>query len=81
MSDEHSGLSHDMPEYVPNWPVASWPVPAKVKASVYQGGDGLWYWAHNCPRKAILRRYALGRPRRTQAEAFAEALKHVQGCW
>jgi hypothetical protein len=75
VSDEHSGLSHDLPEYVPNWPL---PV-RKVKVQVYQlRGTGEWAWAHDCPRKIG---FTLGFARPTQAEAFAAAHKHVQGCW
>ena len=72
MSDEHRGLSHDMPEYVPNWPV-----PAKVKAKVMKGGSG-WMYSHACPRhQAIV--WAYGLP--SQPAACAAALKHARGCW
>lgn len=75
MSDEHSGLSHDLPEYVPNWPL---PV-KKVKAQVYRYPTGGWGWGHRCPKNGAI--VAIGKPKTTQAEAFAAALKHVQGCW
>jgi hypothetical protein len=74
MSDEHSGLSHDLPEYTPNWPV-----PGKVRSKVYKlKGTGKWAWAHNCPRR---QGYALGMPARTLPEAYSAALKHARGCW
>ena len=74
MSDDRTGLSHDLPEYTPNWPV-----PVKVKAKVYQR-NGFWFWAHVCPNQAW-RTAALGHPKLTQPAAFEAALKHVQGCW
>lgn len=73
MSEEHSGLSHDLPEYTPNWPV-----PVKVKARVYKYPNGYWGWAHNCPKRIT---FALGGPQPTQPAAFAAALKHARGCW
>lgn len=73
MSEEHSGLSHDLPEYVPNWPV-----PVRIKARVHKCPSG-WIWGHLCPVSSRWR--VVGLPKTTQAEAFAAALKHVQGCW
>jgi hypothetical protein len=73
MSDNRTGLPHDLPEYVPNWPV-----PVKVKAKVYKRG-GAWYWAHACPKGP--RVAALGWPQPTLPEAFEAALKHARGCW
>jgi hypothetical protein len=73
MSDEHSGLSHDLPEYTPNWPV-----PVKVKAKVMKGTGG-WAWVHSCPRAPLA--VAAGVRIPTQPAAFEAALKHVQGCW
>ncbi|MEV4228108.1 hypothetical protein AB0J81_13605 [Streptomyces bobili] len=75
MSDEHSGLSHDLPEYTPNWPV-----PVKVKAIVYKRG-GVWLWSHECPRKGLARVIALGGGKASLPEAFNAALKHARGCW
>lgn len=72
MSDHHSDLSRDLPEYTPNWPV-----PVKVKASVVKGCDG-WMWAHNCPHR-LLWAMSFGYP--SQAAAFEAALKHARGCW
>lgn len=74
MSDHH-GLPHDLPAYEPNWPV-----PVKVKAMVMKGKSG-WMWGHKCPPRGLLHKFAVGHPQATQAEAFAVALKHVQGCW
>lgn len=71
--DHHSDLSRDLPEYTPNWPV-----PVKVKASVYRLADGSWAWGHNCPRKLG---FALGYAQTTHAAAFEAALKHARGCW
>jgi hypothetical protein len=76
MSEEHSGLSHDLPEYVPNWPV---PV-RKIRAVVYMRA-GVWFWGHQCPNKGTDRVFRLGGAKATQAKAFAAAHKHVQGCW
>lgn len=73
MSDEHRGLSHDMPEYVPNWPR-----PVRTKAKVYQR-HGFWVWTHVCPVSG--RVASLGHPKLTHAAAFEAAWKHVQGCW
>lgn len=73
--DSHTGKSHDMPDYVPNWPVV-----VKVKANVYKR-HGAWYWGHECPRKGLARVVALGRPVLTHEAAFAAALKHARGCW
>lgn len=75
MSDNHRGLPHDLPEYVPNWPV-----PVKVKAKVYQlPNSGRWSWSHACPKR---NGWAMvGHPERTQAAAFEAALKHARGCW
>jgi hypothetical protein len=70
--DNHHGLPHDLPEYVPNWPV-----PVRVKATVVKGRSG-WLWAHQCPHKGIP---ALAMGYRTQTLAFAAALKHARGCW
>lgn len=72
MSDSHRGLPHDLPDYVPNWPVA-----IRVKAKVMKGKDG-WIWIHLCPRK-MRKAYEILIP--TQAEAFEAALKHARGCW
>ena len=73
MSDNHRGLPHDLPEYVPNWPVA-----IKRKAKVMKGKDG-WVWVHNCPRSPLAVAAEILIP--TQPEAFAAALKHARGCW
>lgn len=74
MSDEHSGLSHDLPEYVPNWPV-----PVKVKTKVFKGVmTPFWFWTHNCPKRDVVH---IGSPYLTQALAFEAALKHARGCW
>jgi hypothetical protein len=74
VSDNHTGLPHDLPDYVPNWPAV-----VKVKATVYRlSGTPLWYWAHNCPHK---RGVTLGHPRTSQLAAFEAALKHARGCW
>ena len=40
MSDLHSGIPHDLPEYVPN-------DPPKWRVQVYLGGWG-WKWTHQC---------------------------------
>lgn len=73
MSDDHTGLPHDLPEYTPNWPVS-----VRVKARVYKSPAG-WTWGHLCPVSS--RWMTIGLVKSTRAEAFAEALKHVQGCW
>lgn len=73
MSDNHTGLPHDLPDYVPNWPV-----PVKVKAWVYKDTHG-WTWTHHCPVAG--RALALGHPLTTHADAFKAALKHARGCW
>lgn len=72
MSDEHTGLSHDLPDYVPNWPV-----PVKVKARVLKGKDG-WAWIHLCPHRTP-GAYEILVP--SQSAAFEAALKHARGCW
>ncbi|MEV7814277.1 hypothetical protein AB0P05_26665 [Streptomyces flaveolus] len=77
MSDDHRGLPHDLPEYVPNWPV-----PIKVRAKVYKIPEtGYWYWSHRCPRRGTGHVVALGYPQPTHAAAYAAALKHARGCW
>jgi hypothetical protein len=73
VSDNHHGLPHDLPEYVPNWPV-----PVKVKARVYKDTWG-WTWTHSCPVTG--RALALGYPLTDWAAAFEAALKHARGCW
>lgn len=76
MSDNHTGLPHDLPEYVPNWPV-----PVKVKAKVYKLSNG-WSWSHNCPHTPFgVQKVTLGFVQPSQPEAFAAALKHARGCW
>ena len=72
VSDEHRGLPHDLPPYVPNWPQ-----PVKVKAKVMKGRSG-WLWAHDCPGHEAT---AWGHGFRTLPLAFDAALKHVRGCW
>ncbi|MFF9268598.1 hypothetical protein [Streptomyces rochei] len=72
MSDHRRGLPHDLPEYVPNWPVA-----IKTKAAVLKGRSG-WFWTHICLRKGRSE-VAIGYA--SQPEAFADALKHARGCW
>lgn len=76
MNDEHTGLPHDLPDYVPNWPV-----PVKIKAKVYKGGPlvPFWFWMHRCPTGG--RVPILGDPELTQPAAFEAALKHARGCW
>lgn len=71
--DNHRGLPHDLPEYVPNWPV-----PVKIKAKVYQISGGAWSWSHDCPRRTG---FTLGWAQATQPAAFEAALKHARGCW
>jgi hypothetical protein len=78
MSDEHTGLPHDLPEYVPNWPVS---VPVKVKAKVYRLSAS-WGWSHSCPHRPFgVQRITVGHGHPTQPAAFAAALKHARGCW
>jgi hypothetical protein len=72
VSDNRRGLPHDLPEYVPNWPV-----PVKVKAKVMKGKDG-WVWLHLCPHRKP-GAYETLLP--SQAVAFEAALKHARGCW
>lgn len=75
MSDNHTGLPHDLPEYEPNWPV-----PIKVKARVYKVPE-TWVWSHSCPHTPFgIRKVVLG-SQPTQPAAFAAALKHARGCW
>lgn len=73
MSDDRTGLPHDLPEYTPNWPV-----PIKVRAKVFKSNGGAWLWAHSCPHRLGV---ALGFPSTCQAAAFEAALKHARGCW
>lgn len=73
MSDNHHGLPHDLPEYVPNWPL-----PIKVKAKVYRLNGGAWSWSHDCPKRCS---FAIGFAQTTQPAAFEAALKHARGCW
>jgi hypothetical protein len=70
--DNHTGPTHDMPDYVPNWPVV-----VKVKATVAKDFLG-WTWIHDCPRKNGLTRAGVTH---SQPAAFAAALKHARGCW
>lgn len=72
MSDSHRGMPHDLPEYVPNWPVA-----VKVKAKVCKGFTG-WLWSHQCPHREAWGGM-IGYP--SQPAAFEAALKHARGCW
>lgn len=71
MSEGHSGLPHDLPEYVPNWPV-----PPRAKVRVYRASDALWYWGHACPAGG----WAYGNAFSSQSAAFKAALKHAKGC-
>jgi hypothetical protein len=70
VSEGHSGLSHDMPEYVPNQS------PPVRKARVYKADDGLWYWGHACPRGG----WSYEPASLSQPAALAGALKHLERC-
>lgn len=76
MSDTHTGLSHDMPEYRPNWPL-------RPKARVYKDttffGGPCWRWEHACHYRGGALNY--GYPETTHAQALERALKHMEGCW
>ncbi|MFJ2650848.1 hypothetical protein ACIO1C_29535 [Streptomyces sp. NPDC087420] len=67
-------LPHDLPEYVPNWPV---PVIVKVKVRRLRRLGG-WSWFHHCPHRQVI---ATEFKMPSQRAAFAAALKHAQGCW
>jgi hypothetical protein len=82
VSDRHTGLSHDLPEYVPNLPVRS-------KATVFKGLNGRWYWGHWCRlgssyRSGPLRVDNMIGPPTSGAEsweqAFRNSLKHMENC-
>jgi hypothetical protein len=73
MSDDRRGLPHDLPEYLPNWPIG-----IKVRARVVMGRDGHWIWAHKCPRKP---HWKVAFAYRDQISAMDAARKHVEGCW
>lgn len=70
MSEGHSGLSHDLPEYVPNWP----PPP---KARVYKDGPW-WRWEHACRYRGGVLNHSY--PQDSQPAALAGALKHLERC-
>lgn len=65
MSDNQTGLSHDMPAPV-------------IKARVYKDGPW-WRWEHSCRYRGGVLNY--GYPEDSQPVAFARVLKHLEGCW
>jgi len=70
MSDNHTGLPHDLPDYTPNWPV-------RAKARVYK--DGMWWrWMHACRYRGGVMNYSY--PETSQPIAFERALKHLERC-
>lgn len=75
MSDNHTGLSHDLPEYVPNMPLAAdlrRQVRSRIK--VYKRA-GYWSWRHDCGGRTLSASCLPSQP-----YALALALKHVKGC-
>lgn len=75
MSEGHSGLSHDMPEYVPNWP-------PRPKARIYKDGDlfgePCWRWEHPCRYRGGVPNVSY--PQDSWPAALAGALKHLERC-
>jgi len=74
VSEAHSGLPHDMPEYEVYVPGTV----KVIKARVYK--DGRWWrWEHACGYRGRALLYSY--PQDSQSVALAGALKHMTGCW
>jgi hypothetical protein len=74
MSDRHTGLSHDLPEYVPNLPLAAdlrRQVRHKAKVRKLYGG---WTWTHDCGPHILTTAAPSWR------WALSDALTHLKGC-
>ena len=74
MSDEHSGLSHDLPDYEV---LDLYGVPWK-KVQVFKRND-YWTWGHTCPWRPA-DTPASGYPHLTHKIAMAFAWQHVRNC-
>ncbi|MFD5107150.1 hypothetical protein [Streptomyces cinereoruber] len=71
MSEEHSGLSHDLPEYTPNTD----PLPTRWRVQLYRSAWG-WQWGHQCD--AITHRQGHGYKSWLMALRYAN--EHAKEC-
>jgi hypothetical protein len=73
MSEAHSGIPHDLPEYEPNDP----PRDTWRRARVFKDGN-CWTWEHQCSWKSCPTN---GYPYSRQEDAMDYALMHARRCW
>jgi len=78
VSDNRSGLPHDLPEYEPNVPLAIKVTKARVYKDATFLGDPCWRWEHACAYRGRALKY--GYPEASQPAALAGALKHMEHC-
>lgn len=70
MTDIHSGIPHDLPEYEPNTN------PPKWRVQVFREPWG-WGWTHQCDAK----RSRAGHSYLAWRIAMSDANKHARRCW
>lgn len=68
MNEEHSGIPHDLPEYVPN-------DPPRWRVQLYRGQWG-WNWGHQCGPTT----HKQGHGYLTWRIAWKYAQKHAEEC-
>ena len=68
MTDAHSGIPHDLPEYVPN-------DPPKWRVQLYRGPWG-WNWTHQCDAT----HHKDGHSYATWRMAYRYAYEHAKEC-
>lgn len=71
MSDVHSGIPHDLPEYEPN----TNPLPTRWRVQLYRGQWG-WDWVHQCGPDTVKK----GHSYLTWRMALRYANKHAEEC-
>lgn len=71
MTDVHSGIPHDLPEYEPDTD----PLPTRWRVQVYRDRSG-WAWVHQCtPKRSRKIRFYV-----TWGNAFWVANLHAKEC-
>jgi hypothetical protein len=75
VSDNHRGLPHDLPDYVPNLPLAA-DVRRQMrgKVRVYKRAEW-WSWSHTCPDGTVGQTCIPDHP-----YALQLALSHLEWC-
>jgi hypothetical protein len=74
MSELHSGVPHDLPEYVPNL-TTSPPRTIRWRVQVFKDGWG-WSWVHQCRSHYHSEHHGY----ESWAEAFRTACEHLRSC-